>query len=87
MLTFESISVLVNLLMLAIVCVKAGFLKIRVNPLLIRLAFWLMFGLFLMNTLGNFTSTNEFERIVFTPVTILLSFFCLRIAVSSRTTA
>jgi len=83
MLTFESISLLANLLMLAVVGIYAGVIKMVVSPNILKVAFWVMAGLFVLNTLGNFASTNEFEHLVFTPVTFLLALFCMRLAVGS----
>jgi membrane protein DedA with SNARE-associated domain len=38
---------------------------------------WVMFCLFLFNTLGNILSENHLEKIIFTPVTIVLSLLML----------
>ena len=84
MLTFEAVSIVLNLVMLAVVAVYAGMLKVKVNPLLIRIAIWIMFALFLINTVGNIFSKNEMERIIFTPITLVLSIFCLRLATSQK---
>ncbi|WP_303311908.1 hypothetical protein [Hymenobacter sp. BT730] len=80
MLTFETISVAINLVMLGVVAVKAGLLEVRIHPGLIKTALWIMFGLFLLNTLGNLLSKNEVEKMIFTPITLLLSLFSLRLA-------
>lgn len=80
MVTFESVSLVVNGLMLGIAAVKAGYLKMGVHPTLIRVSFWVMAVLFLLNTLGNLLSTSPFEKIVFTPVTLLLSLISFRLA-------
>ena len=77
MLTFETVSVIFNLIMLAVVVIKAGFLKVSINPMIIKISLWIMLGLFLINTIGNLFSNNEFEKIVFTPLTLYLSIFCL----------
>ena len=84
MLIFETVSVIINLIMLAVVVIKAGFLKVSINPMIIKIALWIMFGLFLMNTIGNLFSNNEIEKIVFTPLTFILSLFSLRIAISKN---
>lgn len=80
MVSFETVSILINLLMLGVVAIKGNVIKINVNPSLMRIALWAMFGLFLLNTLGNLFSTNLFEKAVFTPITFVLSLFCLRLA-------
>jgi hypothetical protein len=80
----ELISLVVHLLMLTVIAIKAGMINVRVNPMLTTILLWLMFGLFLLNTLGNLMSLNAFERIVFTPLTILLSLFCLRLVMGRK---
>jgi hypothetical protein len=82
MLRFEVVSVLLNLLMLAVVGVKARVLKWAIPPVIIKVGLWVMGGLFLANTVGNLFSTNEFEKLVFTPLTLLLALFSLRLAMS-----
>jgi hypothetical protein len=77
----ETVSLIINLIMLAAVAIKAGFLKIYLPPMLINIVFWAMFGLFMVNTVGNALSLNTFEKIVFTPLTLILAIFSLRIAI------
>lgn len=84
MLSFESFSILANLIMLAVVGVKAGLLRLRVHPKVIMAGLWIMFVLFLLNTVGNALSTNELEKLLFTPVTLLLSFFSLVLALNKE---
>ncbi|GAA4414447.1 hypothetical protein GCM10023187_43970 [Nibrella viscosa] len=82
MLRFEAISIAANLVMLAIVAVKGGFLRVNLNPTVLKVVFWLMCGLFLLNTLGNLLSTNPLEKLLFTPLTLILSVLCFRLAIS-----
>jgi hypothetical protein len=84
MLTFETISVVVNLVMLTVVAIKAGILKTGINPVIIRIFLWIMFVIFFLNTIGNIFSNNELEKIIFTPLTLILSIFSLRLAISKR---
>ena len=84
MLVFETVSILINLLMLAATGIKGKFLKLYINPLLLKTIFWVMFGLFLLNTFGNLLAKNQFETFVFSPLTLMLSLFSLRIALSKN---
>ena len=84
MLAFESASVIINLLMLLVVMMRAEILKVRINRMIIKIALWIMFGTFLLNTLGNLFSINDFEKLVFAPLTLLLSIFCLRLAIGEN---
>lgn len=87
MLSFETASIAMNLLMLAVVAIYAGILKIKVNRKVTRVALWAMFILFLLNTVGNMLSENQTEQMLFTPVTLMLAIFSLRLAVSKNTEA
>ena len=82
MIPFEITSIALNAVMLTIVVIHAGLLKVKFNPIVLRVAFWFMFALFFMNTIGNLISNNEFEKMIFTPLTLLLSVFCLRLAMN-----
>jgi hypothetical protein len=80
MLFFEMVSISLNLLMIAIVAIYANLLKWRINQVVIRIGLWAMFVLFFINTIGNLFSINELEKLIFTPVTLVLSLFSLRLA-------
>ena len=80
---FESISILLNGFFLAVMLVKVGFLKANLSPKVIRGLQWGMFALFLLNTVGNLASESSFEKMVFTPVTLILS-ICLLISILSK---
>jgi hypothetical protein len=84
MLSFETVSIVINLIMLAGVGVYAGILQLKINPMVIKAGFGIMFVLFLLNTIGNLSSENEWEKMVFTPLTLLLSLFSLRLALSKE---
>ena len=81
MIPFEITSIALNSIMLGIVMMQAGLLKLNVKPIVLKIAFWCMFVLFAINTIGNIFSNNELERLIFTPLTLLLSVFCLRLAI------
>ena len=83
-LKMEIISILINLVMLQIVMVRAGYFKIKINPMIIKIALWAMAILFLLNTIGNIFSKNDFEKFAFTPLTLILAIFCIRLAISKR---
>jgi hypothetical protein len=81
MISFEVTSILLNFTMLAVVAVYAGYLKVKLNPGIIKVVLWIMVILFLLNTIGNLFSNNEWEKIIFTPITLLLAIFSLRLAI------
>lgn len=80
---FEISSILINALLVIVVLVQANFLTIDIPRKIITAILWLMTGLFLLNTLGNAVSKNKLEHRLFTPVTILLTLFSLRLALSN----
>ena len=86
MLRSETVSVIINFIMLAVVAIKANMIEILLPQLLLKIILWIMFVLFVLNTLGNLFSLNQFEQLVFTPVTLLLALFSLRLALSKPQT-
>lgn len=83
-LLLESVSIVVNLFLLGVVLIKTDKVKVGVNPKIISVLLWMMFGLFLLNTLGNLFSKNELEKIIFTPLTLLLSIFSILLAIDRK---
>ena len=77
----ETVSIFINLVIISIVAVRTGILKFMINPKILQVAFWLMFVLFTLNTVGNLFAKNDFEKFAFTPITFLLAIFCLRLAI------
>jgi hypothetical protein len=50
------------------------------SPVAEKIGLWLMFALFLLNTVGNLLSKNRYEKLIFTPITLLSAVFCLILA-------
>lgn len=84
MVVFETVSIVINLTILAIISLKAGLIRVRLHPVILRVAFWLLCGLFLLNTIGNLMSNNTLEQLLFTPLTAILSMLCFRLAISKE---
>ncbi len=70
--------------MLQIVLIRAGYFKLKINPVIIKIALWIMAFLFLLNTIGNLFSENDFEKIAFTPLTLILAILCIRLATTNN---
>jgi hypothetical protein len=81
-LRFEILSILVNLLLLAVILMDAGFIKNRLPSKFLEIMLWFMVVLFLLNTVGNLYSTNRLETLIFTPVTLILALLCYRLILS-----
>lgn len=72
----ESISILVNVLFLFIILIKSGNIRIQYNSKLINGMIWVMFLLFILNTIGNLLAKTSIETIIFTPVTFISAVLC-----------
>ncbi len=84
MYSFEAVSIALNLLMLAVVSVRSGVMSLGVNPRVIQVLLWAMAAMFILNTVGNLLSINETEKLIFTPITFVLSILCIRLALVTR---
>lgn len=83
MLVMEGISIGINLLFLGIVYLR---FSQRNNASLVnklRIALWLFFVLFSLNTLGNLFAETLTETLIFTPLTVLLAILSLRLALKA----
>lgn len=80
MIYFETFSIVINLIMLAVVAMYADIIRVKINKTILKGALWMMFILFLINTLGNILSNDPLERAVFTPLTIILAMLSFRLA-------
>jgi len=86
MIVFETVSIVVNVLMLLVVGAHTGVLRLKLNRKLTTAVLWGMVILFLLNTFGNLFSESQTEKLIFTPLTFILSVLSLRLAVSDKTT-
>lgn len=77
---FEVVSVIINAIMIWILLQRTTFVATLISFKWIRILTWCMALLFALNTLGNLFSENEFEKLVFSPLTALFSILCARIA-------
>ncbi|WP_342429593.1 hypothetical protein [Neobacillus sp. FSL H8-0543] len=78
---FESISIIVQLLFISIIAVKAGYVFKGRFKRTVNFCLWVLFGLMLLNTLGNLASSSGLETIVMTPLTLVLAFLVFRLAI------
>jgi hypothetical protein len=80
---FEIVSVLINCLFLFVILVQSGMLFVVVPQKIMTVVLWIMAALFLFNTFGNVVSKNRMERLLFTPLTIILTIFSLILALTN----
>ena len=62
---------------------RAGLIDLSPIPLFIKVLSWIVTGFMAFNTLGNLASTSKAEKIVFAPLTVLLTLSCLIVSASS----
>lgn len=79
---FEFVSLLINSLFLMLVLIKADLLNVELHETVVALSFWVMAALFLLNSVGNLLSKSKWEKIIFTPLTILLTFLTIVVALN-----
>jgi len=77
---YEVLSIVMMSACILITLWKANYIPLRLR-IIPNIGMWLMVVLFLFNTVGNILAVSLFEKLVFTPMTILLTFFSLRLAI------
>ncbi len=82
MLVFESLSILITVAILSLVAVRLGYLKWQIPPVVVTSVFWILTGIFILNTLGNLLANNSFENILGSLLTAILAVFCWKLAVT-----
>ncbi|MCB1165158.1 MAG: hypothetical protein KDK33_03330 [Leptospiraceae bacterium] len=78
----ELLSMAVLAVSALIVSVRAGFLFPGKLTVLIRIFVWILFGLFVLNTIGNLLARTSLETWAFTPITALLAVLLFRMGLS-----
>jgi hypothetical protein len=76
---FESISMLLNVLLIAVLCIKAGYLKMTISATIINGIIWLFVVVFFLNTIGNMFAENNIERVAGGLLTAVSTLLCWRI--------
>lgn len=71
MYVFEGLSILVNILIMAVLLLKGNFIKHRIDNKIINGILWFFVLIFTLNTVGNLLAKSLFEKAVFTPLTLI----------------
>jgi hypothetical protein len=79
LLVFEIISSVFLVLCILIVMIRSGMIRLPGLITASRIAFWILFALFLLNTAGNIFAETLFEKF-FAILTAVLALLCLRLA-------
>lgn len=78
---FESISLGVQALFITIIVAKAGYAFKGKFKRTVNRGTWVMFGVMVLNTIGNFASSSGLETMVMTPLTGVLALLVFRLAI------
>lgn len=74
MYTFESISIVINIILVLLILMKAKFMNSILPEKLLNGILWIFFGLFCLNTLGNLFAKTNFEK-SFAVITLMSALF------------
>lgn len=77
---FESISILINFILLTAILLKGNILRLKINRIIIQVILYLFVVIFALNTVGNLFAKMSLETYIFAPLTFISAFLCLRIA-------
>ncbi|MBN2542928.1 hypothetical protein JXI42_08685 [bacterium] len=83
LLVFEIISLLVQIICMFLTLIKAGYFKIPRMAIIAHVGMWILFALFLLNTIGNIFAKTVFEKSL-AIVTAALAVFALRLALEKK---
>lgn len=65
---------------------RAGLLGVTPIPLSIKIFSWIITAFMAFNTFGNLASSSRMERLIFAPITVLLTLACLIVSASNPVT-
>jgi hypothetical protein len=77
----EAIALVVTALFALIVAAREGYVKAGKYRGLVSVGIWIMFAFLILNTAGNLASGVTAEKLIFTPITLILAFCALRLAI------
>ncbi len=81
MYSFETVSIVVNLIIMAVILIKGGYIETKIPIRIVNILLWVLVAVFILNTLGNLFSNNFLEMVIFTPLTLISAILCYRMAV------
>ena len=78
--TLEIISLIVTFLFAIVIAAKINYIKASKYKNVINIFLWIIFAYSLLNTVGNLASGVSVENLIMAPVTIIIAFLVLRLA-------
>ena len=81
LLPLEIIALAITIIFMVIIAVRTERIKVIGFRKTFATGTWLIFAYFLLNTIGNLASGVSMEKIIFTPITIIMAALALRVAI------
>ncbi len=78
---FEAVSLGINLLLFLAVLIRVGYIRPWLPEKALSVLLWMFAVIFLANTIGNLLAKTMLEMLLFTPITLVSSVFCARLAI------
>lgn len=75
---------MIQSLCLFLTLIRAGYLHISQLETIAHIGMWVLFAIFVLNTVGNILAKTDFEK-MFSFITGILALFTLRLALEKRT--
>lgn len=75
---FETVSIGINLFLIAIVAIKGKYLKLRLSDKITNTILWIFLFIFILNTIGNLVAKTNFEK-GFSILTLFLAFLIWKV--------
>ncbi len=79
--TLEIIALFMILVFIGIVAAKMGFIKLGRFKRVVNIGVWIIFVYLLLNTVGNLASGVSVEKLILAPITLVMAFCALRLAI------
>lgn len=79
--SLELVALFVTLFFGFVIAAKTGYIKAGNWSRVVTVLVWIVFAFLLLNTLGNLASGVTTENALFAPITLVLAFFALRLAI------
>lgn len=78
MYVFETISIITTLLLITILLISGGYINFSLNKKIVNSMLWVMFFIFILNTIGNILANTTFENL-FSILTLLFALIMWKI--------
>jgi len=80
LITLEMVALIVTLFFGFIITAKTGYINVGIFAVVVNILVWVVFLFLILNTLGNLASGVSAENFIFAPITLVLAFCALRLA-------